>query len=124
MTSMMCKYCIGYKTTTMLQYSHVGHENKWKFRNRKPFQTWWLKIDVGIAFLNSIVIQSPLINQVNFKFPCVCVLHDTKPLIVLMVDVVNLNNYTNIFKCKTHIFLIITNYELHLNLNGNDKWKN
>jgi hypothetical protein len=46
----------------MLQYSHVGHENKWKFRNQKPFQTWWLKIDVGIAFLNSIVMQSPLIK--------------------------------------------------------------
>jgi len=62
MTSMMCKYCIRYKTITMLQYSHVGHENKWKFKNPKPFQTWWFKIDVGIAFLDSVFIQSPTIK--------------------------------------------------------------
>jgi hypothetical protein len=46
----------------MLQYSHVGHENKWKFKNPKPFQTWWFKIDVGIAFLDSGFIQSPTIK--------------------------------------------------------------
>jgi hypothetical protein len=40
----------------------VVHENKSKFRNPKPFQTWWFKIDVGIAFLDLVVIQSPSIK--------------------------------------------------------------